>query len=300
MNNEGKQLLFVVNKHAGTGYQSKVEGRIVDVCAQHDAECTVEFTQGRGHATELARDGVLKGFDAVVAVGGDGTINEVGQGLLHSGTPMGIIPRGSGNGLARHLGIPLGVSQAAEALFSQQLIGMDTFTVNGKLSMNVSGFGFDGLVANLFGKDGKRGLPAYARLSVQEYFSASESTVSVVIDGRPLTRQAFIVAVANSSQYGNNARIAPNASICDGILQLSILKKVPPYRVDFVMAFFAGLIENSSFCEILTGSRILLDFDHPVYYHVDGEGCGKAAHFDIAVQPASLQMMIPSRVLRKV
>jgi len=98
VNYEGKKVLFIVNKHAGTGYQEALEGRMVDTCAQYNAECTIEFTRARGHAIELASQAKQLGFDLVVAVGGDGTINEVAQGALQSNLPMGIIPRGSGNG----------------------------------------------------------------------------------------------------------------------------------------------------------------------------------------------------------
>src|SRR5688572_10734727 len=175
---EVKNVLFIVNKYAGTGYQPHVEGRILSACEKFDIECSIEFTAGRGHATELAKEGVAKKFHRVVAVGGDGTINEVSRGLLHTTTPMGIIPKGSGNGLGRHLGISMKIEQALEQALSGQVIAMDTFLINNHLSLNVSGIGFDGHIANLFSAGQKRGFWGYTRLVVREYLIYHEFEAS--------------------------------------------------------------------------------------------------------------------------
>lgn len=293
VDSEVKKVLFIVNKFSGTGYQPAVEGRITDTCAANDVECTIEFTRARGHATELAREGVAKNFHSVVAVGGDGTVNEVARGLVGTGVPMGIIPKGSGNGLGRHLGIPVTIGPALDSLFKSQPLGMDTFTINGHLSLNVSGIGFDGHIANLFGKDKKRGLAGYVKLTASEFFSFREFDLTLHIDGQTLARKAFIMAIANSSQYGNNARIAPAASVCDGVLHLSLLKKVPPYRVDFIYAFFTGNVHRSSYCEVIETKSLTITTSEPVSYHIDGEPSGAATTFDIVLNPCSLKMLVP-------
>lgn len=297
--NEGKKVFFIVNKYAGTGYQPQVEGRIIDTCERHDAECTIEFTRSPGHATTLAREASAAGFDFVVAVGGDGTINEVAQGLLHSQTPLGIIPRGSGNGLSRHLGIPLKISDALNALFRSTVLGMDTFTVNGKLSLNVSGIGFDGHIANLFAGKTKRGLAGYTKLTMQEFFRFREFEAEVIVDNRSFHPKAFIIAIANSSQYGNNARIAPAASVCDQLLHISMIKKIPLYRLDFVYNVFNGDIEKTSFCEIVEGRSITIRIPSPVAYHVDGEPSGHQQEFHIELMPASLPVLVPDNPHRR-
>lgn len=296
--NEGRKVLFIVNKFAGTGFQPRVEGRMIEVSEKNDVECSIEFTQGPGHATELARNGSASGFDFVVAVGGDGTINEVAQGLVNTETPMGIVPRGSGNGLSRHLGIPLKTPDAVAALYKSSPLAIDTFRVNGKLSLNVSGIGFDGHIANLFGGKTKRGLTGYAKLTLQEFLQFKEFKAQVVVDGRSYDRKAFIIAIANSSQYGNNARIAPAASVCDQLLHVSFIHKVPMYRLDVIYSVFNGNIEKSSFCEITTGRSIQVKTQAPVAYHVDGEPCGHLDHFEIEVMPASLRVMVPERSLK--
>jgi diacylglycerol kinase (ATP) len=292
--NEVNKVLFIVNKYSGTGYQPEVEGRIIDACAQHDVECTIEFTQGRGHATELSSQAAAgNNYRLVVAVGGDGTVNEVAQGLLNTPMIMGIIPKGSGNGLARHLRIPMKIPGSLKSLFSSQVIDMDTFQLNGKLSLNVSGIGFDGHIANLFGKEKKRGLQGYAKHALNEFIQFREFEVEIDTGRQNFSRKAFVVAIANSSQYGNNARIAPAASVCDQLLHISILKKVPAYRLDFVYSFFTGKIDRSSYCEILETDRLTIRVNAPMAYHIDGEPCGKNDRFAIELLPRSLKMLVP-------
>jgi diacylglycerol kinase (ATP) len=292
--NEVNNVLFIVNKFSGKGYQSAVEGKILQVCEKQDVECSIEFTQGRGHATELARNAASdKRFDCVIAVGGDGTVNEVAQGLVHSTTPMGIIPKGSGNGLARHLRIPVDVQKSLTALFKSQLISMDTFRMNGKLSLNVSGIGFDGHIANLFAKDKKRGLQGYTKLTLNEFLQFKEFEAEIETEEQTIKRKAFVIAIANSSQYGNNARIAPAASVCDQLLHINILKKVPPYRLDFLYSFFYGKIDKSPFCEVFQTNKMTIRLNKPMSFHIDGEPCGQSNEFGIELLPYSLKMLAP-------
>lgn len=287
-------VLFIINKAAGKGFQPAVEGKILDICSRFDAECTIEFTKSRGHATELARTGKAKGFQKIVAIGGDGTLNEVAQALVHTEVTMGIIPKGSGNGLSRHLGIPLDFEKAIENIFTGQVTLIDTFLVNDHLSINVSGVGFDGHVANLFGKDGKRGLLGYINLTVQEFFRFKEFTCELTIEGKSFPTKAFIIAVANSSQYGNNARIAPKASVTDHKLHLTLLAKVPVYALlPFMFRFFTNRVYNSAYCSTFDGSSFQLSMQKEVAYHVDGEASGIEKVFSITLQPSSLHLIIP-------
>jgi YegS/Rv2252/BmrU family lipid kinase len=293
VNNEVKKVLFIINKFSGTGYSFTMESVIREACNHRKVTCSLEFTEGASHATTLAARAVDDDFDLVVAVGGDGTVNEVAQGLLHGQVPMGIIPKGSGNGLARHLGIPLQTQAALQSLFTGETIDMDTFRVNGKLSLNVSGIGFDGLIANLFGTDTRRGLQGYGRLVLNEFRRFSEFRARLSTPEGASEKCAFVIAIANSSQYGNNARIAPAASVSDGILNLSILKKIPPYRVDLVYQLFSGTIDRSAYCEVVPFQEATIELSTPTYYHIDGEACGKAERFEIRLSAASLKVIAP-------
>jgi YegS/Rv2252/BmrU family lipid kinase len=297
--NEVKKVLFIVNKFSGAGYQPEVDGKIIDACEKQNIECTLEFTNARGHATELARQAVVENrFSQVVAVGGDGTVNEVANGLLNSMIPMGILPKGSGNGLGRHLGIPLKITESLQSLFKSRVVAMDTFKLNGKLSLNVSGIGFDGHVANLFGHNKKRGLHGYAKVTLSEFVQFREFEAEIITGDRSIKRKAFIIAIANSSQYGNNARIAPAASICDELLHVSFVKKIPPYRLDFVYNFFAGKIEQTSFCEIMETKEMTIKVNTPIAFHIDGEPGGVDTEFKIEILPHSLKMLVPEKSLK--
>ena len=288
-----KKVLFIVNKYSGMGYQTAIEGRILDTCKKNDTKCSIEYTQRRGHAISLANEASKNGFDYVIAVGGDGTINEVARGLLNSDTPMGILPRGSGNGLARHLGISVILTDAIDNLFHHKVMKIDTLSINDKLSLNVSGIGFDGHVANLFANKKIRGLVGYVRITVKEYFQFPEFEAEVSVDNQTVVRKSFIIAVANSSQYGNNIKIAPLASVRDGILHLTVMRKIPLYRLDHIFTFLKGSLTNSEMFEILEGKEVRIKTSQPVPYHIDGEPCGLNNSFNIQLRPASLSVLVP-------
>ena len=297
--NESKKVFFIINKFSGTGYQDSIEGRIIDACAALNYGCTIEYTRDRGHATELAQTAVAEKFDMAFAVGGDGTVNEVAQGLVGSKVSMGILPKGSGNGLARHLGVPMKFSEALKLLSSNQVINMDTMSVNGKLSVNISGIGFDGHVAGLFGQNGKRGLAGYTKLVLKEFMSYKELHAKVVVDGAQHETSSFIIALANSSQFGNNARVAPLASVCDELIDVCFIKKVPfTHVVGFATKMFTGTLDKSSLVEIRKGKNISLVFPKPVAFHIDGEPQQPVSRFDVHIDSGRLRMMVPPQKRR--
>jgi YegS/Rv2252/BmrU family lipid kinase len=270
-----------------------VESRIEEVCKKYNIQYAIEYTQHRGHAIILAKDASTAGHDYVVAVGGDGTINEVAQGLVDTNTTMGILPRGSGNGLARHLGIPSLLTDAIDSLFDKKIIRMDTLIVNNRLSLNVSGIGFDGHVANLFANRKIRGLFGYVRLVLAELFRFNEFKAEITVDGTCRSERAFIIALANSSQYGNNIRIAPYASVTDGKFDLTVMKKISMTDVGFIYAFLRGNLKKSALCDMSIAGAATITTAQPVAYHIDGEPCGLADRFTIELKPTSLSVLVP-------
>jgi len=294
---ENKKVLFIINKYSGTGYQPAVEGKILTRCTDLGFEPFIEFTQGRGHATELARDATAsKAFAIIFAVGGDGTVNEVAQGIVGSDQIMGIIPKGSGNGLSRHLCIPINFKETLQYIGSTKVISIDTFQINDQLSMNVSGIGFDGHIARLFGQNGKRGLIGYSKLVLKEFFSYQDFPIHAYIDDQLTETKAFIIAFANSSQFGNNARVAPYASVQDGILDISFIRKIPLTQViGFASKMFNGTLNRSAFVEIKKGKKITLSFTEAMPFHIDGEGKEPVKEFNIEIKPASLRMLVPAK-----
>lgn len=290
-----KKILFIINKFAGKGFEPRVEGKIIDSCAQYGYECTLEFTQYKGHATLLAQNGIDEHFDKIVAVGGDGTVNEVAQALIHKQIPMGIIPKGSGNGLSRHSGIPLAYVKALENVFTGNPTLIDTFLVNDKLSLNVSGIGFDGHIANLFGKDGKRGLSGYSKLVIKEFLRFKPFAISFTTKNKiQKTETVFITAFANSSQYGNNARVAPQASVQDGKLHVVFIKQLTPLAsISFLQKALLGKIHESDLCLTLETEYIECSTEKNIPYHIDGEASGYANNFSVKVLPKSLLLLVP-------
>lgn len=289
-----KKALFIINRYSGSGFRPNLEGKIIAACNKREIECFIEFTNKPGHGTTLAKMAVKKGFNVVFAVGGDGTVNEVAHGLLHTSIPLGIIPKGSGNGLARHLRIPLRTEQALDLLDQQNVINIDTFMINDRLSLNVSGIGFDGCVAQQFGKDGKRGLFSYGRIVVKNFVRCKEFDLQLSIDSENYHERAFIISIANSSQFGNNATIAPSASICDHLLNIPIVKKMNVLQgLRFVAQLFKGDIEKSRWITMRKGASINISLGEEQPFHVDGEPAGSASHFEIKINPASLRMVVP-------
>lgn len=293
MNNEVKKVFFIVNKFSGSGFKAEMEEGFRQICEAREWEFGLAYTQAPGHASTLASEALNAGYVNIVAVGGDGTINEVAQSLVHTSAAMGIIPKGSGNGLARHLGIPLNVTDALECLFTSKVIAIDTFRLNDKLSLNVSGIGFDGYIAGLFGGEKQRGFQGYSKLVLSEFMTFPEFAATIKSDGRTLSGNQFVIAIANSTQYGNSAKIAPTASVCDGLINISIVRKFPAYRLDFIYSFFYGTIDQSGYCKSLLVRDATIQLKSPMSFHIDGEPAGTADHFKIGIIPASLNMLAP-------
>ncbi len=291
----GSKILFIINKYSGTGYNPELEGKIIDYCAGADMDCTIEFTKKKGHGTDLAKAGVKNGFDAIFAVGGDGTVNEVARGMIHTALPMGIIPKGSGNGLALHLQIPLAIDRSLGVLKKSKTVAIDTFTINGHLSVNISGIGFDGYIANQFGKNGTRGLGGYGKLVFQNFCKYGEFAFDANLSGTRISGKSFILAVANSSQFGNNARIAQSASVCDHLLDICVIRKMPVWSaLDFAHKMFRNNLEKSRFIKIHRHEALTVRTDKPIDYHVDGEPYGVASWFEVKLMAASLRVIVPN------
>lgn len=291
--NEIKKLLFIVNKFSGTGYPHGFERLILKACEKNTIHGVIKFTAGRGHAEELARNGVGK-YDGIIAVGGDGTINETAKGLVSTSTPLGILPKGSGNGLAQHIRIPLPFSSAFDTLVNGKIIAMDTFRINGNLSVNVSGIGFDGHIANLFATHQTRGLWGYVRLIFNEYLYYKEFQWTLKTGSQIFHYKSFIIAIANSSQYGNNAFIAPYASITDGVLNISVINKLPLYQLPaFAYRIFNKKLKETQQFKMLMMDTMVIQIPAPVSYHIDGEPAGISDLFTIETKPGSLNVIVP-------
>ncbi len=285
-------MLFIVNPISGgkkkTGFEKRALAELD--AAVYDARFAI--TDYPGHAQELARQAISEGVDIVVAVGGDGTINEVASALNGTAIPLGIIPEGSGNGLALYLGVPLNERAALRRLSREDFMVIDSGTINGLPFFNMAGIGFDASVSDRFANANLRGPIGYLKAIVTELSTYKPSRYSLVIDGRSYDREAFMISVANSPQYGNNAYVAPQASVTDGILDVCIIHRFPLYTFPMMLFhLFNKTADQSEYVEIIPGKRIRITRETADAVHVDGEPKEMGTVLDIAVNPASLRII---------
>ncbi|WP_164111458.1 MULTISPECIES: diacylglycerol/lipid kinase family protein [Sphingobacterium] len=287
-----KKILFVVNPISGGKKKTAFNKSVLEVLDLKRFNPTFQQTTKPNHAYELGKKAIEEKYDAVVAVGGDGTINELGASLIGSGIPLGIIPEGSGNGLALYLGIPMNETAAIRRLNRFETVDVDCGTVNGKPFFNIAGLGFDASVSDRFANDSIRGPIGYLRSVVNLLGRYKPFHYKLTIDGKFYEREAFMISVANSPQYGNNAYIAPNASVSDGVLDVCIVHKFPLYILPMmVYHLFNRSADQSDYVEIIPGKDILIERDDDGPVHVDGEPLTLPGNLKIEVKPSSLKII---------
>ncbi len=289
-----KNWRIIINPTSGTQRKDKLLEQIKKHLTQARVNYEFAFTKGPSHATELAREAAELGTTAVIAVGGDGTVNETACGLLHSNTALGILPVGSGNGLGRHLKIPLQPEKALQCLLQCEVMKMDVCTANDHPFLNVAGVGYDALVAHEFAMRPQRGFHTYARTVLEHWFKYKPKTYQLEVEGQSLTRKALMVTMANGSQYGNNAFIAPNARIDDGLMDICVLRGFPASAIPFVAyRLFSKAITDSRYTEFFRVSEFQVT-QKSKKVHLDGEPykLGKEIHFKVL--PGSLNVLVPA------
>jgi len=267
-----KKIFLIINRYAG----NKEGARALEIVVPYlkKKECLVEysFTNHPKHATELAAKAVSDGFNLVVAVGGDGTVNEVAQGLYGKGTKMGIIPMGSGNGLARELGISMDMHKSSRALIKGKNLKVDVCRLNNQRFLCTSGIGFDAMIADKMSKAVSRGFLKYVQLVIQESIFFKSVNVRMKIDGVLIEESIFLITFANASQFGNNAFIAPEASMTDGLIDVLIVRKFAKIWMPvFAVALFTKLLPKLPFVDCYKAKQIDIELADTPYYHFDGE-----------------------------
>jgi len=245
---------------------------VVPYLKKNGCEVMYSVTQYPGHASELAIKASGEGYDMVVAVGGDGTVNEVAQSLIGTDTPMGIIPIGSGNGLARELGLSTNMKKSARTLIEGKTIRIDVCSINNQRFLCTGGIGFDAQIANQMSRVSSRGFFRYIQLVVRESIFYKPTKVRMKIDGVRLEQSVFLVTFANASQFGNNAFIAPGASMTDGIIDVIVVKPFSRIWLPvFGMGLFIKIIPKLPFVDCYKARQIEVESIDVPYYHFDGE-----------------------------
>ena len=291
-----KNIAFIINPISGTINKRRLP-KAIEHGIDHERWATdIVFTEYKGHATELAKQYARLGFDAVVAVGGDGTVNEVASGLRGTQTALGIIPVGSGNGFARHLQIPLRVPGAIEMLNHAEPITVDYGMLDDQPFFCTCGIGFDATISEHFAEAGKRGIKTYLEKIVKDFFGYETEQYHITGDGIDITTKAFLITFANANQWGYAAYIAPKASIQDGKLDIAILSKVPIIAVPAVaLRLMTKTLDSDLFMHTVHAKEITLVREKEGAMHIDGDPIQKGKEVKIRIVEDGLRVMVAKR-----
>lgn len=290
---------FILNPCSGKNRRRpRLASGIQDFICERGLDAGLVFTERPGHATELALAALDEGCQRIVAVGGDGTMNEVAKALVGTGAALALVPCGSGNGLALHLGIPTDPPRALALLADPRarVVAIDSATANGIPFFNVMGIGFDAEISRRFNRLTRRSLPAYIRTGIAALLRHNTEWVTIQAGGGSRhSIEVFLVAVANSDQYGNFARIAPGADIADGLLDLVAVRR-PGFLGSCLLAsrLFLGNFHRSPRVLRLQAPRFIIERPAAGFLHADGETHSTGSVVEIAVRPRSLRILVPA------
>ena len=292
MNSAKKKLLFIINPISGGKDKQGFEKEANKYLDHQLFDAHFAFTQKANHGAELAADAIRSNYDVIVAVGGDGTVNEIAKTLVDSPVILGIIPEGSGNGLARFLEIPSHVKDAISILNKFQVRSIDSGRLNDHYFFNMAGIGFDAVISSRFDKESIRGPYGYMKTVFSEITGYKSQIYELTIDGKEYIREAFMVSLANSPQYGNNAYVSPRASVCDGLLDVCIVRPFPLYLLPkMLFHLFNKTADKSEYVEIISGKEIMIKRQQDGEVHVDGEPIFLGRDIEVTIFPQSLNVI---------
>ncbi|MFK8038882.1 MAG: diacylglycerol kinase family protein [Crocinitomicaceae bacterium] len=294
--NRKKNILFIINPISGIG-KKDILPKLIKGGIDHDKfSYLIKYTKHKKHGAEIAIS-EKKDYDAIIAIGGDGTVNEIGTALLLSNCALGIIPTGSGNGIARHLKISRNLKKALEQINRFKIETIDTGTCNGKAFIGVCGFGFDAYIAEAFENYHKRGMRSYAKLIRKLYKKYTPPVFSIHGKSFSINKQALLACVSNSSEYGNGFAISPYSEMQDGRFEMILIDKFSLLSVPIMLTrFFTKKIDKSKHHTAInfdSNIRLVVNGDAPVSYHLDGEHMrSESNEFKISVKPKSLRVLV--------
>ena len=297
MNN--RRLTLIINPHSGTLSKRDIERWIPGRIERFGYKVVVRHTACPGDATRIAAECAANGDYGVLACGGDGTINEVAAGLVGTDTVMGILPAGSGNGFARHIGIPVDLALSINVLRHNNIVDCDYGTVNGKPFFCTYGVGFDAAVSHRFARKHRRGLNSYVQSAIDEFIKYRSARYELIVGGEVIADKAFLVSVCNASQYGNNAFIAPKASISDGLLDVTIVHDGNLLENAWTgVEMLTGSIGNHGNIKVFRTSSLKIRSEDASEAHIDGEPVVFPGEVDIRCVPGRLKVFVPGKKIK--
>lgn len=292
MNSKKKTIRFIVNPISGTHSKKEVPAMIAQLLDKEQFDYEILFTEYAGHASELTRQCVSQQVDIVVAVGGDGTVNEVARTLVHSDTALAIIPSGSGNGLARHLCLPMDAKRAIHIINRHHIEAFDYGIINGLPFFCTCGMGFDAFISLKFAEAGKRGPITYVENVLKEGLKYQPETYEVSDDTGTHNHKAFLIACANASQYGNNAYIAPGATMKDGLMDVIIMEPFTTLEAPQMAAdLFMKTLTNNSKIKTFRTQRLHIRRQNPGAIHYDGDPIMTGTEIDVSIEHLGIRIV---------
>ena len=288
-----KKAVFIINLISGTSDKAAIPGLIDQYLDKTQFEYEIAVTQYAGHASEIAAKAKDDGVDVVVAIGGDGTVNEVARAIVHSSTALGIIPCGSGYGLARHLLLPLNVRKAIEVINRCEIRQLDYGIINDYPFFCTCGMGFDAFVSMKFAEAGKRGPITYVENVLREGLKYKPETYTIEDESGTLQYKAFLISCANASQYGNNAYIAPQASMSDGLMDVIIMEPFDVFEAPQIsIEMFSKTLDKNSKIKTFRTRHLHIRRDKPGVIHYDGDPVMTGADIDVELKPKGINIIV--------
>ena len=297
MKKELKKIVAIINPISGVGTKDKISKALETSCNEKDISLQVVYTKYGGHASVLTQRAIDERADCVIAIGGDGTVNEVARELVHSEVVLGIIPCGSGNGLARELNIPMDVRGAVDVIFSNHVLVIDACKANDKIFFCTCGVGFDAVVSAEFAKEKRRGSLTYLKDIVGSYLEYKPEKYELHVNQSMIREEAFLITCANASQYGNNAFIAPNADICDGQMDITILSTFTPLDIGpLAIQLFTKTIDKNSKIKIFRTEKARIVRQQAGVMHLDGDPVMASKDIELSVINSALHVFTPVNI----
>ena len=290
-----KNIAFIVNPISGTKTKNRLAKLIRELLDPQQFAPIVVVTEYAGHATQLAQQFAMQDYYAVIAVGGDGTVNEVASGLIGTNTALGIIPNGSGNGFARHLDISTRMNRAIEMLNTSEPIYVDYGLVNDRPFFSTCGVGFDAVVAQDF-SNSERGIKGYIQSILKDIFQYKPETYHIKGEGIDQTTTAFLINFANAGQWGYDAYIAPKASVQDGCLDVAIASEFPlVVAPGLALCLFTKTIDETLRLNTLRTKEITLTRQSEGVAHIDGTPIIMPAELHVKIVEDGLKVLVKKR-----
>jgi len=287
------KIKFIVNPISGTGKQKNIERYVNQYLEKNKFDYNISYTEKKEHAKEICKLAIKEKYNIIIAVGGDGTVNEIASELIDTDITLGVIPCGSGNGFAYHIGMNKNIDKAVKQINNSDTQIIDSCTANGDKFINVSGIGFDAHIANLLSGLKQRGFWNYIKLIFKELnYNSRKYTLEYNSEVREIN--AFLISFANATQYGNNFKISPNSDLSDGKIDFVIVKDMKRWQVpQFLLKIARGKIQQSEHVEIIQTKEMKILSDDKII-HLDGEVKKINKNVIVKCNPKSLKILVPN------